>query len=69
MQSDQFTANSDVCSFGMVMVELLTGKRSIELQDTEAKKGFAMAFACSSKEDILSEILEGPMERLLKKGS
>ncbi|KAG6674124.1 hypothetical protein I3842_15G026300 [Carya illinoinensis] len=62
-QSSQFTEKSDVYSFDVVLVELLTGEKAISLTRTPEAKSLATYFICSMEENNLSDILD---RRVLK---
>ncbi|THG10448.1 hypothetical protein TEA_003246 [Camellia sinensis var. sinensis] len=61
LQTGQLTEKSDVCSFGVVLVELLTGKKVISFSRPEAERNLSMYFILAMKEDRLLEIVDEQM--------
>ncbi|KAH6765311.1 Wall-associated kinase family protein [Perilla frutescens var. frutescens] len=57
-QSSQFTEKSDIYSFGVVMVELLTGEKAISSIRAEIGKSLATHFLHSMEEHQLFDILD-----------
>ncbi|KAJ9705574.1 hypothetical protein PVL29_003574 [Vitis rotundifolia] len=64
-QSSQFTEKSDVYSFEIVLIELLTGKKPILSIGSGEGKSLASYFILSMKEDRLSDLLDA---RVVKEG-
>ncbi|THF96659.1 hypothetical protein TEA_011573 [Camellia sinensis var. sinensis] len=64
-QSSQFTDKSDVCSFRVVIVELLTRQKPISFTRTQERKSLVSYFMQSIEENHLLEILD---PRILKEG-
>ncbi|THG18256.1 hypothetical protein TEA_017200 [Camellia sinensis var. sinensis] len=61
LHTGQLTQKSDVCSFGVVLVELLTDKKVISFNRPEAKRNLATYFILAMKEDRLFEIVDEQM--------
>ncbi|KAL5787115.1 hypothetical protein ACOSP7_004064 [Xanthoceras sorbifolium] len=61
-QSNQFTDKSDVYSYGVVLVELLTGQKPIFSTITEQGRSLASYFINSMEEDNLYEILDAQVK-------
>ncbi|KAL8509415.1 hypothetical protein ACS0TY_016572 [Phlomoides rotata] len=57
-QTSHFTEKSNVYSFGVVMVELLTGEKAISKARDETGKSLAAHFLHSMEENNLSDILD-----------
>ena len=57
-QSSQFTEKSDVFSFGVVLVELLTGQKPISSTRSSKEKSLATCFILSLQESRLFDILD-----------
>ncbi|CAA2980641.1 wall-associated receptor kinase-like 8 [Olea europaea subsp. europaea] len=57
-QSSQFTEKSDVYSFAIVLVELLTGQRPISLDRTEGERSLATRFLLCMERKQLEEIFD-----------
>jgi len=49
---------SDIYSFGVVLLELLTRKKAFNLQGPEHEKSLSMVFLCAMKENKLEDILD-----------
>ncbi|KAL7241754.1 hypothetical protein ACSBR1_014360 [Camellia fascicularis] len=64
-QSSQFTEKSVVYSFGMVLVELLTGQKAISATRTEEGRSLATYFILTMKENRFFDILGA---RVVKEG-
>ncbi|KAL7258492.1 hypothetical protein ACSBR1_004593 [Camellia fascicularis] len=57
-QSSQFTEKSDVCSLGVVIVELLTGQKAISSDRSQESRSLATFFIQSMEDNHLFEILD-----------
>jgi len=57
-QTCQLTDKSDVCSFGVVLLELLTRKKAFNHEGPEHEKSLAMRFLYGMKENKLENILD-----------
>jgi serine/threonine protein kinase len=57
-QSSQLTEKSDVDSFGVLLAELLTGKKALSFDRPEKERNLAMHFVLSMKENHLFEIID-----------
>ncbi|KAL7246117.1 hypothetical protein ACSBR2_001283 [Camellia fascicularis] len=55
--TSQLTEKSNVYSFGVVLVELLTGKKALSFDRPKVEKNLAKYFVSSMKEDCLFEIV------------
>ncbi|KAG8366697.1 hypothetical protein BUALT_Bualt17G0106400 [Buddleja alternifolia] len=64
-RSSQFTDKSDIYSFGVVMVELLTGEKAVTSMRAETGRSLAMHFLDSMEENNLFDILDA---KVLKEG-
>ncbi|KAG8366696.1 hypothetical protein BUALT_Bualt17G0106300 [Buddleja alternifolia] len=64
-RSSQFTDKSDVDSFGVVMIELLTGEKAVTSMRAETGRNLAMHFLDSMEENNLFDILDS---KVLKEG-
>ena len=64
--SSQLIEKSNVYSFGVVMAELLTGKKAISFDRPESERNLAMHFVSAVKENRLLQILE---DHIVKEGS
>lgn len=58
LQTSQLTEKSDVYSYGVVLVEILTGKKALCHERSERDRNLANHFLYSLKENQLSKILE-----------
>ncbi|KAL0007376.1 hypothetical protein SO802_008878 [Lithocarpus litseifolius] len=58
LHTSQLTEKSDVNNFGVVLVELLTGKKAISFDRPEEERSLALYFLSSLKENRLFEVLE-----------
>ena len=65
LQSSQFTEKSDVYNFGIVLIELLIGRKPILSTRLEEWKSLASYFILSMKEDRLFDFLDA---RVVKEG-
>ncbi|KAL5722883.1 hypothetical protein ACHQM5_006343 [Ranunculus cassubicifolius] len=61
MQTSMLTEKSDVFSFGVVLAELLTGKKSISFERPEEERNLAIYFNASMNEERLLHIVEEGM--------
>ena len=66
MQTSQLTEKSDIYSFGVVMAELLTGKKALSFDRPESDRNLAICFVTAIKEDRLVQILE---EHIVNEGN
>lgn len=57
-QSNQFTQKSDVYSYGVVLVELLTGEKAVSSTKFEEEKSLVINFISAVKEKRLLDMLE-----------
>ncbi|KAL2529758.1 Wall-associated receptor kinase 4 [Forsythia ovata] len=58
MQTNQLTEKSDVCSFGVVLVELLTRTKSLSYDRPEDERNLASYFLSTLKQNQLFQILD-----------
>ncbi|KAI4323959.1 hypothetical protein L6164_023529 [Bauhinia variegata] len=58
MQTSEFTEKSDVYSFEVVLVELLTGEKVVSFDRPQGKRSLAMHFLSSFKQHCLFEVIE-----------
>ena len=65
-QTSQFTEKSDVHSFGVVLIELLTGEKLVSLTRSHESQNLSTYFIHSLKENRLFDILD-PQVRLVIK--
>ncbi|TYI55686.1 hypothetical protein E1A91_D11G158000v1 [Gossypium mustelinum] len=66
-QSSQFTEKSDVSSFGVVLVELLTGEKPIlSLKMADESRSLATHFIASTEENRVLEIIDGRVAKQAK---
>ncbi|KAL5708245.1 hypothetical protein ACHQM5_019063 [Ranunculus cassubicifolius] len=61
MLTSQLTEKSDVFSYGVVLAELLTGKKSISFERVEEEQNLAIYFSASMNEERLLHIVEEGM--------
>ncbi|GAY63568.1 hypothetical protein CUMW_226630 [Citrus unshiu] len=66
-RSSQFTEKSDINSFGIVLVELLIGKKPIRLVDMEENRSLASYFLEVINENRLFEVLDAQVLREAEK--
>ncbi|KAL9413569.1 hypothetical protein AB3S75_042121 [Citrus x aurantiifolia] len=66
-RSSQFTEKSDVYSFSVVLVELLTGQKPIRLVDVEENRSLATYFLEVINENSLFEVLDAQVLREAEK--
>ena len=57
-QSSQFIEKSNVCSFGIFLVELLTGEKAISSTRTQENRSLATYFIHSMEENNLFDIID-----------
>jgi len=58
MQTCQLTDKSDVYSFEVVLLELLTGKKALNLEGPENERSLSLRFLCAMKEGRLMDIID-----------
>ena len=58
MRTSQLNEKSDMYSFGVVLVELLIGKKVLSFERLEEKRSLAMHFNSCLKKDCLFDVLE-----------
>ncbi|CAL5051300.1 unnamed protein product [Urochloa decumbens] len=58
MQTCQLTDKSDVYSFVVVLLELLTGKKAFNLEGPENERSLSQRFLCTMKEGRLMDIID-----------
>ncbi|KAL5708244.1 hypothetical protein ACHQM5_019062 [Ranunculus cassubicifolius] len=61
MLTSQLTEKSDVFSFGVVLAELITGKKSISFERAQGERNLAIYFTASMNEERLLHIVEEGM--------
>ncbi|MFQ6646598.1 hypothetical protein Gotur_019839 [Gossypium turneri] len=66
-QSNQFTEKSEVYSFGVVIVELLTGKKAVSTFGSQEKRGLVSYFMSSMEENHLLDIVDLKLGRTIKR--
>jgi hypothetical protein len=66
-QSSQFTDKNDVYSFSIVLVELITGRELITLNDEDESQNMTAHFISVTKDNQLSQILSATVIKEARK--